>query len=342
VNWSAFDRELLACVTSIRHFRYILEGRAFAILTDHKPLLGALKRTTDPWTARQCRHLAYVAEFTSDIRHVAGSENVAADALSRPPEQVVAAVDSSALPLPDLRGMAARQATCPDVQAATRLPSLDVQVREVDGAQLLCDTSGGKWRPIVPVEDRQAVFHAIHDVAHPGIRATRRLLAARFIWPAMRRDVASWCRDCVGCNRAKAGKQHTARVEPIAIPQRRFSHVHVDLVGPLPATSDGSAYLLTAIDRTTRWLEAVPLKNIAANTCTEAFLSTWVARYGVPETLTTDRGAQFTSETWRVLCLKLGTRHVLTTAYHPQSNGVVERVHRQLKDALRARAADVE
>jgi hypothetical protein len=75
-RWSAFDRELFACVEGIRHFRFILEGRAFTVFTDHKPLVGALARTSDPWTARQCRHLAYVAEFTSDVRHVAGQDNL--------------------------------------------------------------------------------------------------------------------------------------------------------------------------------------------------------------------------------------------------------------------------
>ena len=63
----------------------MVEGRKFTIYTDHKPLTFALKRTTDPWTARQCRQLAFVAEYTSDLRHLAGKDNVVADALSRPP-----------------------------------------------------------------------------------------------------------------------------------------------------------------------------------------------------------------------------------------------------------------
>jgi len=342
VKWSAFDRELLACVASIRHFRYILEGRSFCIFTDHKPLLGALQRASDPWTARQCRHLSYVAEFTSDIRHVAGAANVAADALSRPPaEELVAAVEPASA-VPDLKGIAARQATCESTQAVARSPTLHVELKEVDGVPLLCETSRGTWRPLVPAADRRDVFHAVHDVAHPGVRATRRLLGARFIWPAMMKDIAAWCRDCTSCQRAKVTKQHTASVESIDIPQRRFSHVHVDLVGPLPVAADGSTYLLTMIDRTTRWLEAVPLRDISAATCSQAFLGTWVSRFGVPSTLTSDRGTQFTSEAWRKLCEQIGTRHVTTTAYHPQANGLVERVHRQLKDALRARAAGAE
>jgi hypothetical protein len=89
-RYSAFDRELLACASGIRHFRYMLEGRKFTIFTDHKPLTFAISRVSDPWTARQSRQLSYVAEYTSDIRHIAGVNNVVADTLSRPP--VLAAV----------------------------------------------------------------------------------------------------------------------------------------------------------------------------------------------------------------------------------------------------------
>jgi hypothetical protein len=85
VKYSAFDKELLACVSGFRHFRYMLEGHQFTIYTDHKPLTYALSRTSDPWSARQARQLSYLAEHTADIRHIAGEENVIADTLSRPP-----------------------------------------------------------------------------------------------------------------------------------------------------------------------------------------------------------------------------------------------------------------
>jgi len=85
VKYSAFGRELLACFLGIPHFRFMLDGRAFTIYTDHKSLTTAINRASDPWTARQCHQLAYVAEYTSDIRHIAGTSNVVADALSRPP-----------------------------------------------------------------------------------------------------------------------------------------------------------------------------------------------------------------------------------------------------------------
>ena len=206
----------------------------------------------------------------------------------------------------------------------------------------MCDMSTGHVRPLIPEEDRQAVFLAIHGVAHPGTRATRSLVSAHVVWRGMASDLAAWCRSCQQCQHANMTKQPAAPIQPIPIPQRRFSHVHMDLVGPLPVSSDSFSYIFTMINRTTRWLEAVPLKEMTASMCAAAFMSSWVARFGVPATLTSDRGTQFTSATWQQLCARLGIHHIMTTSYHPQANGMVERVYRQLKDALCAREVGAE
>ena len=133
--------------------------------------------------------------------------------------------------------------------------------------------------------------------------------------------------------------QESTAVHQIPLPTVRFAHVHVDLVGPLPVSAAGHSHLLTVVDRCTRWPEAIPMRSTTAEDCADAFVEHWVARFGVPHTITTDRGPQFTSAVWKCLCKTIGTRHILTTAYHPQSNGMVERFHRQLKDALRARGS---
>jgi hypothetical protein len=155
----------------------------------------------------------------------------------------------------------------------------------------------------------------------------------------MAADVAAWTRDCQQCQRGKVTAQPAAAVEPIPAPARRFSHIHVDLVGPLPTATDGYSYLFTAVDRSTRWLEAIPLRDMSAASCADALIGGWVSRFGVPSLITSDRGTQFTSAVWEALCNKLGVTHTTTTAYHPQSNGLVERAHRQLKEALRSRLA---
>ena len=114
--------------------------------------------------------------------------------------------------------------------------------------------------------------------------------------------------------------------------------MHLNLVGPLPA-SQGYSYLLTMIDRTSRWPEAVPLSSITAETCARAFISTWVSRFGVPALLTHDRGAQFMSSVWSEVCSILGISRIKTTSFHPQSNEMIERFHCSLKSSLRARLA---
>jgi len=81
------------------------------------------------------------------------------------------------------------------------------------------------------------------------------------------------------------------------------------------------------------------MASTTATAVADALVSGWIARFGVPADLTSDRGVQFTSEVWGILMSRLGIRHHLTTAYHPQSKGMVERAHRTLKDALRARLA---
>ena len=94
---------------------------------------------------------------------------------------------------------------------------------------------------------------------------------------------------------------------------------------------------MTVIDRYTRWPEAIPLKNIEAQTVARAFVHNWVARFGVPANITSDRGSQFTSELWSSMCKLLGAELHPTTAYHPQANGLIERFHRNLKASLKAR-----
>ncbi len=206
--------------------------------------------------------------------------------------------------------IAANQKTCQETLKAANSTSLQLRYLEIQGEKVVCDISTGQQRPIIPVADRRDVFRAIHELVHVGIRATRRLMTARVVWRGMSSDVSAWCQDCQLCARGKASQQHTAPVQPIPIPERRFTHVHVDLVGPLPTSAEGFKYLFTMVVRSSRWLEAAPLKSMAAEDCVETLISSWVARFGVPTIITSDQGRQFISSVWAGLTKLLGIKHV--------------------------------
>lgn len=100
--------------------------------------------------------------------------------------------------------------------------------------------------------------------------------------------------------------------------------MHIDIVGPLPP-SNGFQYILTMIDRFSRWVEAIPLKDPSVSKVGKLFFENWISRYGTPKYLTSDRGAQFESRLFTAFLALVGCERIRTTAYHPQANGMVER-----------------
>ena len=130
----------------------------------------------------------------------------------------------------------------------------------------------------------------IHGLSHPGTRASQRLLGRSFVWHGMRQDISRWCRECVLCHSSKVQQHVKAPVHFLEDSHQAFAHIHVDLVGPLPS-SKGFTHIFTVIDRSTRWPEAIPLKDTSTSTCVNALISGWIARNGVPLHITSDRGS---------------------------------------------------
>ena len=201
-----------------------------------------------------------------------------------------------------------------------------------------CDASTGAIRPLVPDSFRKDVFHKLHFLSHPGIKSTIWLIMQRFVWPNMKKDIRAWVRECTVCQANKIHRHNFSEFKPYALPTARFQGINVDIVGPLPL-SNRYKYLLTAIDRFTRFLTAVPMKDCTAQSVVDAFLHGYVAYFGVPKVIITDRGAQFDSFIFTGLLQFFDCQHHRTTSYHPQSNGLVKNAHRRLKAALRMQAS---
>ena len=218
----------------------------------------------------------------------------------------------------------------------SRNPNSGLSFRKISigDFHLYVDVSNGPARPFVPFSWRKRVFESVHGLGHPGIERTRQMMREKFVWPSLRADVSRWARGCLHCQRAKVGRNTVPPIHEFVVPSRRFSHVHVDIT--MMPESNGHSYLLTMVDRFSRWPAAIPLKDINTETVVNALAHGWIGAFGIPETITTDRGSQFTSAVWAQLLETWGIRHSMTTAYHPEANGLVERLHRRLKESLMA------
>ena len=191
-----------------------------------------------------------------------------------------------------------------------------------------------------PASQRNLVVNLLHHGDHPSIDETIRRVASDYYWPGLRKDIKEFVKTCHPCQIAKQAKTINPGVGKFEVPDTRFSVIHLDIVGPLPRSHDGFKYLLTCFDRTSRWFEAYPLRQDSASEVAEAFLQ-WVSRFGICDRAVSDNGNCFVSRLFEELMKNFNIEVTFTPAYHPATNGAIERQHQTMKNALKAALVDM-
>eukprot|EP00731_Ephydatia_muelleri_P003131 Em0001g3131a len=351
-QYSVIQKECLAVVYALKQFRHYLLGRPFNITTDHAPL---------QWLSAQkmegllCRWALAIQEYDFQIEYKKGSQNGNADALSR---RSVGAITHSGQPLDDMR-KAQRDDHAIGIVYTTllskktpthsgkwrqhplrRYRQLWSQLQLIDG--IVCrryapsPASDVISVPVLPESLQREALQRNHDApsaGHQGIEKTLQRLKQEAFWANMAKDVNQYCSKCVVCQQAKLPTPTPAPMTNIPI-GRPWKMIAVDVLA-VPRSVNNNIYLLVIQDYFTKWVEAIPLPDQTANRITTEIIRLF-AVYGIPDILHSDQGTNFESTIFQQTLEAFGINKRRTTAYHPQCDGMVERVNRSLLQLLRA------
>ena len=373
-NYCVTRRELLGVVYFAQHFRPYLLGRRFTLRTDHGSLTW-LRNFKEP-EGQLARWLERLQEFDFEILHRRGRKHTNADALSRRPcrqcgreshgeEPAVSAV-TLATPDPGLRKSqledeligpflkakdAKKKSELKNLQAmspaARRLFQIWDQLvvhenllyRSYEGQ----DDSAPRLQLLLPESRRAETLRDLHEGTlggHLGQDKTLERLKERFYWPGYHNAVRDWvntCRECAARKTPAPKSRAPLQSVKVGYPMQL---VAADILGPFPESAAGNRYILVAGDYFTRWMEVYPIPNQEAVTVAKKLTDEFFFRFSPPEQLHTDQGRQFESELVAEVCKLLGINKTRTTAYHPQSDGLVERFNRTLLSMLATAASE--
>jgi transposase InsO family protein len=366
-RYTTGEQELLAVLHALREWRCYLEGRHFALKTDHKPL--TFLQGVPTLNRRQARWLEYMSRFDYTWEYLSGSLNIA-DALSRHPSLHAAILSvvtrSQARPLasgpaPGPTQAAPVEQPSPPAAPAPSLtiPALAARIRDASltdpffqKPRNVADMtlSNGLWvryrqglrQVMVPndVDLRRTILRHYHDGAmagHPGGTRLCELVSRTFWWPRLARDAEDYVLSCDLCQRNKPQSGKTpGTLQALPIPANPWDSVSLDFVVSLPKTEGGYDAVTVFVDRLTKMAHLAP----TTTTCTaeqaaRLFFDNVVRLHGVPKDIVSDRDSKFTSKFWGALSELLGVKLRMSTAYHPQTDGQTERTNRTLGDMLR-------
>ena len=306
-------------------------------------------------------HIMEIANFTSDVRFLSGSINCVADILSRPDPKVIGKVyklpnveeaeasisaiapeqDDVDLTFETIDAKALAEAQLKDPEVVTHRAGQHpraVSMADVEftpGNVLFCEIGTGRSRPFVPKPWRTKVCALFHSLNHPGPKRTALKVEARYYWPSLQADVQKWVKSCRGCQAAKPARTIVPHLDNRPINYKRFQSLQIDVVGPL-VCSEGQRYLLTILDRASRYFEALPMPTMTSAQCATTFIRGWTRTFGVPLVADSDNGKSFIANLWQEMHKRLGTIVTYSPVYRPAAVGHVERQHKELKHSMKA------
>lgn len=339
-NYSATEREALAVLSAIEHWRCYLEnGRTFTVFTDHSSLKWFLNLNNP--TGRLARWGVRLSAYNFDIKHRKGSENVVPDSLSR--AVPVAAIDS-------VTPTHNHPITTNDtwflniLDGCNKSPTSFLNYRIEKGRlfrymkSLNPLTREFEWKEVIPMEQRQEIISKNHSEptsGHFGIFKTHKRLSLNYFWPNMHKDVVNFVSSCDNCLSHKHSTQAT--LGTMGRPKdcsRPFQMLSMDLVGPLPVSKKQNTFLLVVTCCFSKYCMLFPIRRATAEIIARILEEQIFLVHGIPSTLLMDNGRQFTSNIMRTLLQNYKIPNVhYTPLYTPQVN-TVERYNKTIVTSI--------
>lgn len=287
--------------------------------------------------------LLKLMNYSFEVQYKAGSENQAADSLSRMPEKLTLAAMTTYF-VPDLEEI--QQQVDDDSFLSNIKQVIKTDPSAYPHFSLAGDTLLYEGRMVLPADSPAilSLLREFHDSpmgGHGGIRRTYHTIASEFYWKGIKKSVQDYVKACDVCQRHKYDTTIPAGLmQPLPIPQQIWEDVTMDFIEGLPK-SKGMDTILVVVDRLSKYSHFIALSHpFSAPTVASKFMTEVVRLHGVPRNVVSDRDKVFMSLFWSELFKLMGTELRRSSAYHPQSDGQSEVVNRCVETYLRCFSAD--
>ena len=351
-NYPTHDLELAAVVFALKSWRHYLYGERFEVFSDHKSLKYLFSQKE--LNLRQRRWMEHLEDYDFDLQYNPRKADVVADALSKKPASLVSlAIDKWRTVEVTLCNLTVHSTLLTQVVDAQQ----DDEETGVLRTKFLSGEASEGWRIhadqsirfqgklFVPIACREEILREFHHsplAVHPGGTKMYHDLRRQFWWPGMKKDVAIFVSKCLTCQQVKAEHQRPAgELQPLPVAEWKWEHVTMDFVTGLPNSPRGHDAIWVVVDRLTKTAHFLPIQvTDSIEVLSRLYIREIVQLHGVPISIAFDRDPRFTTYFWQGLQFALGTSLLLSTAYHPQTDGQSERTIQILEDMLRACVLD--